>query len=196
MNDYPDFGDKFHSNFGQPDRYREFTPADRDRLNGRLPDPFLDFLQRDGFASFKRQSLWLCDPDDMLVAKTAWLKDFTRGEIFMRTAFGDFFFWDGEQCWSCLVHVSAIMYAAHNITWFLAESLSFKPFLRSIGVPGFTDRGRKEQGPLQSDEVYIWTPALAVGGHSKTSKIEKGNMAVALDLLSQLQPISVQKMNW
>jgi hypothetical protein len=195
MEDFPDYAAEFHKTFGKPARYAEWSTSDHNRLDGRLPASLLAFLAEDGFAAYKGQSLWMCDPDQMHSEKSAWLQSFPKAEIFMRTAFGDMFFWDGKNIWSCLVHLSSIVFAANNMSWFLGHTLHFKPFLRTIGVPGFTNKGQKVCGPLKPDEVYIWNPALALGGSSESSAIEKGDMHVALDILSQLQPISVQNID-
>lgn len=195
MEDFPDFPNAFERNFGRGETYREFTESDHNRLSGRLPVALLDVLRKEGLASYKRQSLWFCDPDDLLAVKASWLDSFPKSEIFLRTSFGDFFFWDGKYCWTCLVHQSSIVYSAINITWFLGETLFYRPFLKSVGVPGWADRGRKACGPLLFDEVYIFEPALAIGGDPSSSKIGKGKLDVALDILSQLQPISVQQIN-
>jgi hypothetical protein len=195
MEDFPDYIEQFHKTFGKPTHYAEWSASAHQRLNDRLPAPLLALLASDGFSSYKGQSLWLCDPDEMPSEKSAWLEAFPKAEIFMRTAFGDMFFWDGKNIWTCMVHLASILFAANDMSWFLGHTLHFKPFLRTIGVPGFTNRGKKACGPLKPDEVYIWNPALALGGSSESSAIDKGNMHVALDILSQIQPISVQKVD-
>jgi hypothetical protein len=184
----------FHAVMGKPTQYAAFSAADRQRLEGRLPGAVLDLFALDGFAHYKRQSLWTCDPDTMSEVKVTWLKDFPKGEIFMRTAFGDFFFWDGTDCWICLVHLGAIMFGG-NVTWVLGSMLSSAALRKSLGIPGFTDKGRKACGPLERDQVYIWVPEIALGGTSMTSAIEIGGMAVALEILTQIQPISIQPIN-
>ena len=184
----------FHATLGKPTQYAAFTNANRRRLDSRLPEAVLNLLAIDGFAHYKRQSLWTCDPDEMIAAREIWLKDFPRAEIFMRTAFGDFFFWDGEYCLSALVHVGAIMFGGEP-SWFVGKMFGSAPLRKSIGIPGFTDKARKACGPIEPDEVYIWVPELALGGSSMSSAVEIGKLDVALDILSQIQPISVQPIN-
>ena len=184
----------FHSTLGKPTQYASFTEADHRRLERRLPEAALELLKMDCFSHYRRHSLWTCDPDEMIKVREIWLKEFPRAEIFMRTAFGDFFFWDGEHVWSALVHVGAIMFGGEP-SWFIGKMFASAGLRRSIGIPGFTDKGRKACGPIGPDEVYVWVPEQALGGSSMSSAIEIGKLDVALEVLSQIQPISIQPIN-
>lgn len=187
MDEDPKFLKKFDKFAGKAKRYAEFTSDDRKRLEGRLPDLYLDLLERDGWASYRRGALWTCDPDKMQNVKASWLERFPKAEVFMRTAFGDFFFWDQRYCFTCTVNNAQILYSSMHVTWFVADILTEAEFFRSLGLPRFSDLGAKKCGPLEPDEVYIWAPAFALGGSPKTSEIERGKMDVALDLLSQMR---------
>jgi hypothetical protein len=189
MEEDPTFLGKFDKFARKAEPYAEFTRDDRARLEGRLPDLYLDLLDRDGWASYRKGALWLCDPDAMQNVKASWLKRFPKAEIFMRTAFGDFFFWDQRYCFTCTVNNGQILYSSMRVTWFLAGILTNAAFFKSLGLPKYSNLGAKECGPLAPDEVYIWTPAFALGGSPETSHIERGKMDVALDLLSQMQEI-------
>jgi hypothetical protein len=193
MQDNPSYIGSFHGFAGPPTVYRPFSEADRERLAGRLPDAMLELLTIDGWSSFRRQALWFCDPDDMLDVKISWLEDFPDAEIFLRTALGDFYFWDGQYVWSCLVHTSQVMYASNNITWFFADFITDMALFKALGLPKFSNLGRKQLGPLTADEMFFWTPAIQLGGSWETSKLQKGRMNVALDILSQMQPINVER---
>jgi hypothetical protein len=175
-----------------PSAYREFNKLDRARLEKRLPEAMIDMLEQDNFSSFHSQTLWLCDPDEMKSVNDSWLPQFPKAEIFLRTALGDFFFWDGQMCWICLVHDAQILRSSANITWFMADIITDTGFFRSLGLPKFSNLGRKQLGSLESDQVYFFTPAIGLGGNMASSKIEKGNLAVTLDILSQMNEISIQ----
>ncbi|MFM7403035.1 MAG: GAD-like domain-containing protein [Erythrobacter sp.] len=182
---------KFDAFARKPERYAEFTKADRKRLTGRLPELYLDLLERDGWASYRNRAVWTCDPDSMQTVKQSWLPRFPKAEIFMRSAFGDFFFWDQRYCFTCSVNNSQILYSSMRVTWFLAGILTDAAFFKSLGLPKYSNLGAKTCGKLTPDEVYIWTPAFALGGSSRSSRIERGKMDVALDLLSQIQEVYV-----
>lgn len=193
VQDDPDFIVRFHGFAGEPDNFRQFTQDDRKRLSGRLPDAFFDLLAMDGWSSYRKQALWLCDPDEMADVKNSWLKTFPKAEIFLRTALGDFYFWDGRYCWTCLVHLGQIMYVSLNVTWFFADIITDPALFKSLGLPKFSNLGRKELGALAPDEMFFWTPAISLGGSWDTSRLQKGKVNVALDILSQSQPINIQK---
>lgn len=189
MEEDHDFLLKFDAFAKKPEKYADFTKQDRARLEGRLPSLYLDLLERDGWASYRKRALWTCDPDKMTAAKDAWLPRFPKAEIFMRTAFGDFFFWDQRYCWTCTVNNSQILYSSMRVTWFLAGILTNAAFFRSLGLPKYSNLGAKTLGPIGPDEVYMWVPAFALGGSPENSKIERGKMDVAVDLLSQMRDI-------
>lgn len=193
MKDDPNFINSFHAFAGEADCYKPFGNDDRDRLIGRLPEAFFSLPEMDGWSSYRKQALWLCDPDDMLDEKESWLKTFPNAEIFLRTALGDFYFWDGRYCWSCLVNLGQIMYISPNITWFFADIITDKALFKSLGLPKFSNLGRKNIGLLAPDEMYFWTPAISLGGSWETSQLQKGRMNVSLDILSQAQPINIEK---
>lgn len=193
MEDDPRFLNRFDAFAGKPSRYADFLPADESRLKDRLSEGYLSLLKRDGWASYRKQAIWTCDPDKMTNVKASWLGKFPNAEIFMRTAFGDFFFWNEKYCWTCSVNTSQILYSSQNVTWFFVDILSSPAFLKSLGLPKFSNRAAKKLGPLVADEVYFWNPAFALGGGYSTSTIEKGSMDVTLDILSQIRPIMVER---
>jgi hypothetical protein len=193
MQDNPRYIGRFHGFAGEPECYRPFSNEDRKRLTGRLPDAMLDFLELDGWSSFRKKALWFCDPDDMKSVRQSWLKRFPQAEIFLRTALGDFYFWDGKYCWSCLVHTGRIMYACNNITWFFADFITDKALFKALRLPKFSNQGQKNCGSLAPDEMYFLTPAISLGGSWETSKLQKGKMSVALDIMSQMQAINVER---
>lgn len=191
MEEDPKFLKKFDAFARKAERYAEFTKQDRERLTGRLPDLYLDLLERDGWAAYRKGALWTCDPDDMKNVKQGWLEHFPKAEIFMQTAFGDFFFWDQRYCFTCSVNNSQILYSSMRVTWFLAGIITNGAFFKSLGLPKYSNLGAKQCGPLTRDEVYFWVPAFALGGSPESSAIERGKMDVTLDLLRQMQDVFV-----
>lgn len=195
MVDYPNWLQSFRQHYGQGSRYKEAAAKDIERLEGRLPQQLLDLIQTDGWSSYRNQAIWICDPDEMETARKAWLGSFETAEIFMRTAFGDLYFWDGKLIWTALVNLSQIVYSSNNITWFLGSFMKDTRYLKSLALPKYLNIARKQRGPLEPDEVYCWTPAFQLGGSWEFSRIEKGKLLVTLDLLAQIQDINVEKLS-
>lgn len=194
MVDYPNFLQSFRQYYGEGDCYKRASPEDLERLRGRVPDQLLQMVELDGWCSYRNQAIWTCDPDEMKPANDAWLGDFPKAEVFMRTAFGDFYFFDGDLIWTALVNISQVVYSSNNITWFLGSFMKDIRYLKSLSLPKYLNIARKQLGTLEFDEVYFWSPAFQLGGNWEDSRIEKGKLQVTLDLLAQMDTINVERL--
>jgi hypothetical protein len=195
MVEYPNYLQSFRQYYGKGERYRDTSPADLKRLRGRLPEQLLQLIEEDGWCSYRNQAIWICDPDEMAAPKKTWLGSFPKAEIFMRTAFGDLYFWDNGLIWTALVNLSQIVYSSNNITWFLGSFMKDVRYLKSLALPKYLNIARKKVGPLKPDEVYFWVPAFQLGGSWHDSTVEKGNLTVTLEVLSQIQPANVERLD-
>lgn len=182
---------RFGKHYKKDVTLRPFEPADEKRLDKRLPEPLLELLRHDGWASYASQLLWTCDPDEWNRAVSPWFPS-KRCEVFMRTAFGHFFLWDGEYCWFADAPEASTVFAVEGLDWFLGQYLN-PAFLKELGIVADTKRGRKEAGDLAPDEIYMWTPALAMGGSRSDSSLEKAKAIPALAILAELTPISIER---
>lgn len=182
---------KFDKQFGKPTSVTGFAAADEKRLGRRLPETLLKLLRRDGFASYSTQLLWTCDPDEWNGPVGPW-RPSKKAEVFMRSSFGHFFLWDGQYCWFADAPEAETTFATDDIDWFLGRFLN-KPFLDDLGLVPDTARAHKEAGDLAEDEIYMWTPALALGGSKAESTIEKSQAKPGLALLADLTSISIEK---
>jgi hypothetical protein len=182
----------FDGDYKKDRTVRPFDEASQERLGGRLPEPLLALLRRDGFASYEKQLLWTCDPDEWNGPAKPWFPS-AGAEVFMRTAFGHLFLWDGQYCWFASPPGGQVTFAVDGMDWFLARWITPKDVLAEAGITRDTKRARKEAGELEPDEIFLWVPALALGGSQFDSAIDKGKASVGLNLLAGLQPISIQQ---
>lgn len=63
------------------------------------------------------------------------------------------------------------------------------PSIESSDFLGLFSRARKKLGPLKSDEMYGFVPALMLGGSEALENLEKVNIIEHLTFLSQLSPL-------
>jgi hypothetical protein len=194
MTDFSLFPVPFRAGFGEPKPYRSITDTDIARLAGRLPQPYLDLISADDLASYKNGALWTCDPDEWNDVLPMWTNQFPNGQVFMRAAFGDFYFFAEGACWTCLTQEARIMYCSGDMLWFLHSFLTNKGYLRGMSLISNAKKGLKAAGPLESDECYTWNPAFALGGSPDESWIGKGKAKISLSILSQLNETFIDRL--
>lgn len=175
--------------FGAGTTYRPFTAEDEARLGKRLPEVMKTILAKEGWCSYRDQVLWLCDPDDWQAAARARLPEGAVADVLVRSAFGDLFVWDGGNFRFINVHESIAMLMVPDADWFFSRSLTDPEFAPSTHLPERVAAARAQAGPLQWDEMYLYVPALALGGSQETSKIERGKAPEALAMLAALAPL-------
>jgi hypothetical protein len=183
---------EFVSGHKLDEAYRPFTAADRKRLGKRIPKPMREILERDGWASYDGQALWLCDPADWEDAAKPWLpEDAIACDVLVRSAFGDLLVWDGDRYWLVMPHDSARIGDTSDAEWLFEATLQDKGFhFNDPETLEETTAARNQCGPLEWDEMYNYAPALAIGGDRKESEIAREDARVALTILSQLAPIA------
>ena len=179
----------FMEYFGAGTPYRPFSEADETRLGERLPNVMKTILKKDGWCSYRDQVLWLCDPDDWVPAARAWMPECVDADVLVRSGFGDLFVWDGGNFWFVNVHTATAMMMVPDADWFFSQSLTDKEFAPSTHLPERLAKAREQAGPLEWDEMYAYTPALAIGGSQETSKIERVKAREAQAMLAKLAPL-------
>lgn len=150
----------------------------------RLPDPLLEEWQASGFSGFANGFIWLTDPGQMEYAISEWQVD-PPAQIFGRTAFGDLFMWDGENVHCLFVHEGTINWLTDDLKMFFEYSLCDESFLEDVLRFGLFPPALAKLGPVASDEIYTFVPALVLGGNEDTDHLKKVKMREQLLFLSQ-----------
>lgn len=130
----------------------------------------------------------------------AWLGDTPLMEqdayhIIARGAFGDLYFW-GEQSGYTLKIFAPGAFATPMSPSIVSLDRAMQFFFggRDREENDFGDLfapALKKLGPLKSDEMYGFVPALALGGPSTLEHLEKVKAVEHLVLLAQLEPLRV-----
>lgn len=200
------FFDNFfnHAGFGPPMAQREVPEARLQHYRGRLPEQLLAYWQRDGWCGWGQGLLWTVDPEAWRENLATWLAGTPFAgqdeyHVIARTAFGKLIVW-GKHAGQCLKIDTAwgMLFPRFDAEAYAqrGEDRSLQLFFSSQskdsldendahGQPLF-ERALARLGPLDHDQLYGFTPALALGGSPNLNKLQRVEAHTHLDVLAQL----------
>ena len=193
----------FIEDFGEATEQAPVSDADVATWSGILPNQLLHYWKDEGWCGYANGLVWTVNPSEFEEIKDEWLRDtflpqVDNFHVIARTAFGKMFLW-GEKTGN-----SVVISPCTNMISGLEKNLK-----RTIDDPDFYvrtffgfltknrcdvkdedgrrlfDRAVKKLGPLRSDEVFGFEPALVLGGRMDLNNIRKLNMDVHLTILRQ-----------
>jgi hypothetical protein len=191
------------------------TPVDQETLNffqGKLPDRLLGYWKEYGFAGFGEGLFWLVNPNDYQEIVDKWLKQTNLWErenfyAVARTAFGELYIRGDKSIKSTIIdpHLNNIIPGE-----VMNEDFSIEKWDRSIGIFFATktykntdyidtkekqlfQRCLKKHGVLEYDEMYTFSPALALGGSADINNVKKVKIFDQLSMLCDLDTPVVLK---
>ena len=201
--------ESFFEWMGKPFVTEPVSKETLEKFKGKLPDRLLEFWRVHGFCGFRDGLFWITNPDDYEPALEAWFGDTPVVEkdsyyVIARTAFGKLYLWgtrtgaryelmEPEMGW---LYDSGDVRAERDIRDGKSDWL-FSVFLALRGPPSKADskddndkplfeRAVKKFGPLAADEMFAFTPALALGGENLLTNLSKVDIHIHLDLLAQM----------
>jgi len=192
----------FLKQMGPAIQRRHVPPSSIDRFRGKLPDQLLAYWEEHGWCGYADGLFWTVDPQEYEPVLEAWIGDTPFMEkdayhVIARSAFGKLYFW-GERTGDSLKVMAPAAYCIPRESIFQNDRLEFA--LRLF----FSNRDREENnfadlfspalhklGQLKHDEMYGFVPALALGGSSELSHLQKVKAVEHLVLLAQLAPLEV-----
>jgi hypothetical protein len=177
--------DVFSVRFPDREKYAAFDAASAKALEERVPAELLALLTEEGLFTFANGLFRFVDPQTMKPANQSWKLDPGENTIFLRTAFGDLFYWDGSAV--NVLHVNSGVTNAldSEIPNFL--NYTFSESYREKTLFGrFLQKACDRLGPLAPDEAYGFVPALPAGGKESATSLQKVRLNEYLDLLAQL----------
>ncbi|MCP3140512.1 GAD-like domain-containing protein [Pyxidicoccus xibeiensis] len=169
--------------------YKDCPPELVEKYRGRLPDVLLDTWAASGFQEFSNGFLWTVNPDEFrdVVEDFVPQSQAESADVIFRTAFGDLVTsYKGK-----LYHFSAVTMRSDDLPGPLGRIMDLyfgqKRFLDAIFFFSMFKKALKRLGAPAEDEVYALVPARAMGGEIAAENLEKANLRVYLNYLSQLQ---------
>lgn len=195
----------FIETFGEATQRAEVPATSIEKWRKKLPDQLLSYWQEEGWCAYANGLFWTVDPDEYEDLIDEWLED-TKLEqldvfhVIARSAFGNLYVC-GEKTGKSITVACQInkIFALpkelktkdkKNLDLSIRSFFSFiepKDFnpLDESGQPLF-ERAMAAFGPLASDEMYGFEPALVLGGKMLLENLAKIKLDVHLTILRQL----------
>ena len=170
-------------------QFEEASAEMLEKYQDVLPDALLDEWKNYGWCSYAKGMLWLVNPDHYVDCLKAWLPDWSVGDqppaVFARGPFGDLLVSYRGEVGQLNVHHGRYIEIGDDAEMFLEFSLD-KGYLKDALAAGLAKRASKKLGAAESDEMYTFAPALALGGKYSLPFVRKEKLLPQLSMLSQL----------
>lgn len=197
--------DVFIDEFGEASERFEVPSEIIERWHGRVPNQLLTYWKEEGWCSYAQGLVWTLNPEDYQDILAAWIEgtpfeDIDNYAVFARSAFGDLYACGPRTGASltvaCSVHgIVAVDKALRPKSEEKADS-SIRSFFAGSRPSAFDledDDGNylfsqalEKLGPLASDEVYGFEPAIILGGKMALESLQKVKLHQHLMMLRQL----------
>lgn len=160
-----------------------------DHAQGRVPDVLLELWRDHGLGFYGEQRLAIIDPGEWADVLTTWLGSQCRSIPFAVTSFGHLYHYDqvgGRDRIQCLdPHFVSNTVVSDDLVEFFTSHL-IGPQSHVADLEGPRGGGREKLGPLEQDEIYMFVPALAIGGSVSPDSLDKGSGPVHLQVIHEL----------
>ncbi|EPM67571.1 hypothetical protein A584_21103 [Pseudomonas syringae pv. theae ICMP 3923] len=190
----------FLKKFGPAVKRQQVPATSIDRYTKKLPEQLLKYWEDFGWCGYAKGLFWTVDPqdyDDLLKNSLAGIKAFSSDNyhVIARSAFGELYVWGEKSGYSLSITSYMSRYSTRNSTFTGSKSdLGVKVFFLSmnpeaINVADLFEPALEKLGELDSDEMYGFVPAIALGGSMELKNLQKVKVFEHLEFLSQLSPL-------
>ncbi|NAS96818.1 glutamyl-tRNA amidotransferase [Pseudomonas syringae pv. actinidifoliorum] len=190
----------FLKKFGPAVKRQQVPATSIDRYTKKLPEQLLKYWEDFGWCGYAKGLFWTVDPqdyDDLLKNSLAGIEAFNSDNyhVIARSAFGELYVWGEKSGYSLSITSYMSRYSTRNSTFTGSKSdLGVKVFFLSmnpevINIADLFEPALEKLGRLDSDEMYGFVPAIALGGSMELKNLQKVKVFEHLDLLSQLSPL-------
>ncbi|AYL83479.1 GAD-like domain-containing protein [Pseudomonas syringae pv. actinidiae] len=189
----------FLEKFGLAIERYEVPASSIAKYKNKLPDQLLDYWEEYGWSGYANGAFWTVNPQDYEYLLKSWLTtvDIPQENYYViaRSAFGKLYVRGEKSGWCLTISSYSARYfrRTSNLT---EEKLDFgiKTFFSFIDpehndLEGLFQPVLVHLGPLKSDEIYGFVPALALGGPMELKNLQKVKTIEHLTFLSQLSPL-------
>ncbi|RMN25284.1 hypothetical protein ALQ62_00563 [Pseudomonas coronafaciens pv. zizaniae] len=190
----------FLKDFNPTTDRQEAPQSSIDRYEKKLPAQLLEYWKEYGWCGYADGIFWTVNPQEYETILSHWLSETNLPKndnyyVIARSAFGILYVWGQEQGY-CLTISSYRTRYSSRISRFTGEKLDagVNAFFFSMSpnhndIDGLFEPAREKLGPLKSDEMYGFVPALALGGPMELENLQKVKTIEHLTFLSQLSPL-------
>ena len=195
----------FISKFGDATTRVEVPSSSFDKWRDKLPDQVLTYWEEEGWCAYGNGLFWTVNPEEYEDLIDEWLES-TKLEqldsfhVIARSAFGDLYAC-GEKTGrsvtvACVINmISAVPKELKpktkadldlSIRSFFAFSKPARFDMQDENGQPLFERALARLGPLESDEVYGFEPAIVLGGKMRLENLAKLKLDAHLTILRQL----------
>jgi len=172
-----------------PEPIAAIAPAQLAQYQSALPTEVLTLWQEHGFCQFNGGLLRLVDPALYRPALTQWLGGEQPNYVpFALSAFGDLFYYrrltetDADVC-LLDPHYRRVATCAWSTAGFFTDYLLDEEVREDVLRESLAEEAKGALGPLAPNEIFCFTPALALGGAEELAYLTKGDAPTHLQLL-------------
>lgn len=180
--------DEFRNTFPASKKLGSFPDEDLAQLEGEIPNDLLEFLKAEQRCTYADNFLWTVLPSEYHEVLSNWGIDGNNAYVFFRTSFGGLIYLFGDACYAFNPHNGEALTFGGISDFYYNFNLGIT-YDYLLNTYLYFDLHKKIYGnhaELLEDEIYSFTPALALGGTPDTARIDIVKMKEHLDILSQL----------
>lgn len=158
----------------------------------KIPESLIDLWKSDGFGKYNNGLIELINPKDFEPTLWTWLGREVENYVpFAISGFGELFYYrkltetDEDVCMIDIQYrkIETIAWSLESFFEdFLTNEKNREEWLRET----LFDKAITEQGGLEKNEVFTFTPTLAMGGGLETKYLKKGNAQVYQGIVFQM----------
>lgn len=157
-----------------------------EKYEGIFPEFVINEWKERGFSSYMKGLLIATNPEDFYDVLENWVEDAKNCHVIMRTAFGSMYYVkDGKYSDISVIH-NLSSHSKNSFDIIIDISLTNKGVQKNILQKNIYDKAFKRLGAPDYDEVYAFTPAIALGGDYNPDTIQKVKLKEHLAFLQQL----------
>ncbi|MBW1294812.1 T6SS immunity protein Tdi1 domain-containing protein [Aquimarina litoralis] len=163
-----------------------------DEYKAKVPEYLIDLWKLNGFGKYNNGLIELVNPKDFEPSLWTWLgKEVENYVPFAISGFGELFYYrkltetDEDVCMIDIQYrkIETIVWSLESFFKdFLTNEEDREEWLRET----LFKKAIAEQGDLEKNEVFTFTPILALGGALETKYLKKGNAQVYQDIVFQM----------
>lgn len=194
----------FVEEFGEVTTPVPATVSETEKWRSTMPSSLLEYWSEEGWSGFAQGLFWIVNPDDFEDVLAEWLvgtplEKIDRFHVIARTAFGKLYLWGEKTGPSAEIVASdhSILCVERDLRnpvknldlalrgFFSGSDPTYADALDEDGKPLF-QRALQNLGPLRSDEMYGFEPALVVGGKARIENLRIVKVHEHLGMLRQM----------
>lgn len=194
--------DYFMKTFGPAVDRRDVPPEAINRFKGKLPEQLLQHWAEHGWSGYADGLFWMVNPEDYEPVLDAWLGHTPLVEedalhIIARGAFGHLLIWGERSGFALRLFAPGAFVVRMNTTTQakdleLAAQMFFSVQKRDVyEFDGRFTPAKHQLGRPGPNDMYGFVPALALGGSTDTSQIQKVKAIEHLVMLAQFGELEV-----